>query len=48
MTAANITSDKETGIGAWSVDDIKKLLTTGMRPNGVPVANVMPTGFYRS
>jgi mono/diheme cytochrome c family protein len=45
--AANITSDRETGIGAWSVDDIKKLLTTGVRPNGVPVANVMPTGFYR-
>jgi mono/diheme cytochrome c family protein len=47
VTASNITSDKETGIGAWSVDDIKKLLTTGVRPNGVPVANVMPTGFYR-
>jgi mono/diheme cytochrome c family protein len=45
--AANITSDRETGIGSWSVDDIKKLLTTGVRPNGVPVANVMPTGFYR-
>src|SRR4029077_8178704 len=47
VTAANITSDKETGIGAWSVEDIKKFLTTGARPNGVPVANVMPNGFYR-
>jgi mono/diheme cytochrome c family protein len=47
VTAANITSDKETGIGSWSVEDIKKLLITGVRPNGVPVANVMPTGFYR-
>jgi mono/diheme cytochrome c family protein len=47
VTAANITSDRETGIGAWSVDDIKKMLTTGVRPNGIPVANVMPTGFYR-
>jgi mono/diheme cytochrome c family protein len=47
VTAANITSDKETGLGSWSVDDIKKLLITGVRPNGVPVANVMPTGFYR-
>lgn len=47
VTAANITSDRETGIGAWSVDDIKKFLTTGLRPNGVPVANVMPTGFYK-
>ena len=47
VTASNITSDRETGIGSWSVDDIKKFLTTGVRPNGVPVANVMPTGFYR-
>jgi mono/diheme cytochrome c family protein len=47
VTAANITSDKETGIGGWSVEDIKKMLITGVRPNGVPVANVMPTGFYR-
>src|ERR1700686_2495265 len=36
VTAPNITSDKETGIGSWSADDIKKLMTTGMRPNGVP------------
>jgi len=47
VTASNITSDKETGIGAWSEADIKKFLTTGVRPNGVPVANVMPTGFYK-
>ena len=47
VTAANITSDKETGIGSWSIDDIKKFLITGVRPNGVPVANVMPTGFYK-
>jgi len=46
VTAPNITPDKETGIGAWSDADIKKLLRTGMRPNGVPIAAVMPTGFY--
>jgi mono/diheme cytochrome c family protein len=46
VTAPNITPDKETGIGAWSDDDVKKLLRTGMRPNGVPVAVIMPTGFY--
>ena len=46
VTAPNITPDKETGIGAWSDDDIKKLLRTGVRPNGVPIAVVMPTGFY--
>jgi mono/diheme cytochrome c family protein len=46
VTAPNITPDKETGIGAWSDDDIRKLLRTGMRPSGVPIAAVMPTGFY--
>jgi mono/diheme cytochrome c family protein len=47
VTASNITSDKETGIGSWSDADIKKLLTTGVRPNGVPTAIVMPTAFYK-
>jgi mono/diheme cytochrome c family protein len=46
VTAPNITQDKETGIGTWSDNDIKKLMRTGMRPNGVPIANIMPTGFY--
>jgi mono/diheme cytochrome c family protein len=46
VTAPNITQDKETGIGAWSDADIKKLLRTGIRPNGTPIASVMPTGFY--
>jgi mono/diheme cytochrome c family protein len=46
VTAANITPDNDTGIGTWSDADIKKLLRTGLRPNGVPIASVMPTGFY--
>jgi len=46
VTAANITPDNDTGIGTWSDADIKKLLRTGIRPNGVPIAPVMPTGFY--
>jgi mono/diheme cytochrome c family protein len=46
VTAPNITPDKDTGIGAWSDADVKKLLRTGMRPSGVPIAAVMPTGFY--
>jgi mono/diheme cytochrome c family protein len=46
VTAPNITQDKETGIGSWSDDDIKKLLRTGIRPTGAPIAVVMPTGFY--
>jgi mono/diheme cytochrome c family protein len=46
VTAPNITPDKETGIGTWSDADIKKLLLTGVRPNGVQIAEVMPTSFY--
>jgi mono/diheme cytochrome c family protein len=46
VTAPNITQDKDTGIGAWSDADIKKLLRTGERPNGTLIAAVMPTGFY--
>jgi mono/diheme cytochrome c family protein len=46
VTAPNITQDKETGIGSWSDADIKKLLRTGVRPNGVQIAMVMPTNFY--
>jgi mono/diheme cytochrome c family protein len=45
VTAPNITSDKETGIGGWSADDIKRLLLENVRPNGTPIV-VMPTGFY--
>ena len=45
VTAPNITSDKDTGIGNWSDDDLKKLLVTGIRPNGEAVAPVMPTAF---
>lgn len=46
VTASNITPDKETGIGAWSAAELKKFLRTGVRPNGVPVAPIMPTSFY--
>src|SRR5580704_4729038 len=52
-TAANITPDRETGIGTWSDDDIKRALSTGDRPAharlpGVPLAAVMPAGFYKA
>jgi len=46
VTAANITPDRETGIGTWSDADIKQTLRSGIRPNGVVLAGVMPSGFY--
>ena len=46
VTATNITPDKETGIGSWSDAGIKKLIRTGVRPDEVQIAAIMPTGFY--
>ncbi len=47
VTAPNITPDKDTGIGKYTKAQLKKLLTTGKRPNGTPLAEIMPTGFYQ-
>ena len=46
VTAPNITQDKETGVGGWTDAQLKALLRTGKRPNGVQIAEVMPTNFY--
>ena len=47
VTAPNITPDRATGIGAWSDAEIKKALQEGIKPNGVQMAEVMPTTFYK-
>ena len=47
VRGSNISSDKETGIGSWSVNDIKRLLTEGMRPSGIKVVHQMPYPFYQ-
>jgi mono/diheme cytochrome c family protein len=46
VTAPNMTQDKDTGIGAWTDAQIKTLMRTGILPNGVHIAMIMPTGFY--
>lgn len=46
VQGSNITPDRATGIGAWSRDDLKRLLTSGVRPDGTRVAPQMPYGFY--
>jgi len=38
----NITPDEETGIGAWSEEDIIRALQTGQRPDGRELAPIMP------
>lgn len=52
-TASNITPDRETGIGDWTDQEIRQALTEGVRPErarlpGVPLAAVMPAGFYKA
>lgn len=46
VRGSNITPDKQNGIGTWSEAEIDTALRQGVRPNGVPLAPPMPTGFY--
>jgi len=41
QNAPNITSDKATGIGDWSIEDIQRLLKTGMTPDSDQVGSGM-------
>ena len=47
VKGSNITPDKDTGIGNWTDAEIKKALQQGVRPNGTPIAPIMPFGFYK-
>jgi mono/diheme cytochrome c family protein len=46
VTAPNITPDKETGIGNYTDEQLKTVLRKGIKANGIPIAMVMPSGFY--
>jgi mono/diheme cytochrome c family protein len=46
VTAPNITQDKETGIGSYTDAELKQVLRKGIKRNGVPVAMIMPSGYY--
>lgn len=43
----NITPDKETGIGGWTVWQIVYALRNGKRPDGTMIGPPMPIAFYR-
>ncbi|MCF3932147.1 cytochrome c [Acuticoccus sp. M5D2P5] len=45
--AANITPAEKTGIGSWSDEEIATAIVDGIRPNGIKLAAVMPTAFYK-
>ena len=38
----NLTSDKATGLGAWTMEEIASAITTGKRPDGRMLAPAMP------
>jgi mono/diheme cytochrome c family protein len=46
VRVANITQDKETGIGNWSDADIKKAITQGIRPDGRHLSPPMPFPWF--
>lgn len=46
--APNITQDKETGIGAWTDEQIITAIREGKRPDGTIIGPPMPIGLYRS
>lgn len=45
--APNITSDRETGIGAWSDDEIVRAIREGVRRDGTIIGPPMPIRAYR-
>jgi mono/diheme cytochrome c family protein len=46
VTAPNITQDKETGIGNYTDAQLKTVMRKGIKANGIPIAMIMPSGFY--
>jgi mono/diheme cytochrome c family protein len=44
----NLTSDPETGLGAWSLEQIAAAITKGKRPDGRELAPVMPWHAFAS
>jgi mono/diheme cytochrome c family protein len=47
VRGANITPDKDTGTGGWTASDMNRAIRDGVRPNGVPLAPIMPSAFYK-
>ena len=47
MKGPNITMHREAGIGTWTDAQIKTAIQAGVRPNGTPLAPIMPFAFYK-
>ncbi|MEJ0040253.1 MAG: cytochrome c [Gammaproteobacteria bacterium] len=48
VVGRNLTPDKETGLGNWSLEQIIRALTKGTRPDGRLLSPVMPWAHYAS
>jgi mono/diheme cytochrome c family protein len=48
IRSANITSDKETGIGAWTDDEVKRAITQGINKDGKKLIPPMPYPFFKN
>ncbi len=46
ITSANITPDKDTGIGAWTDDQFERAVRKGIRPDGSRLYPAMPFNAY--
>jgi hypothetical protein len=46
VVSANITSDKETGLGSWTDAQIRTALLKGKKPDGTLIASIMPWRYY--
>jgi mono/diheme cytochrome c family protein len=42
----NLTPDTLTGVGRWTLGDFSKAIRQGMRPNGVPLSEQMPSSQF--
>lgn len=45
---SNLTPDKETGLGNWTVEQIATAITTGKRPDGRVLAPPMPSDVFQN
>jgi mono/diheme cytochrome c family protein len=48
VVSANLTPDRETGLGKWSDAEIKRAITSGVRADGSSLSPPMGYGFYKN
>jgi mono/diheme cytochrome c family protein len=46
VVGRNLTPDKETGIGSWTLEQISTAIRTGVRPDGRSLSPIMPFAAY--